>query len=146
MDHAKVKENAVRTVLRVRNSEIDCQGIVFNSRYLEYLDVGLVELIRARGIDLIATSASDYFDTALVKATIEYLAPAQLDQELAIWARLERIGTKSFTVSFAIERIEPYALLTKAELVYVNYSVARRIAMPIPDDIRAALTGTDKAR
>ena len=34
-----MNERATRTTLRVRYSEVDVQGIVFNSRYLEYLDV-----------------------------------------------------------------------------------------------------------
>ena len=54
--------------LRVRYAECDPQGIVFNSRYLEYFDVALTELWRealgsydepmiAEGVDLVVAEA-----------------------------------------------------------------------------------------
>lgn len=136
-----MRENAVRATLRVRYSEVDLQGIVYNSRYLEYLDVALGEFLRARGIDLMETAARDYFDTTVVKATLEYLAPARVDQQLDVWAWLERIGTKSFTFGFAIFPTGTEQVLVRAEVIYVNYSAARRAAMPVPPDIRTALQG-----
>lgn len=130
---------AVCATVRVRSSEVDPQGIVYNSRYLEYIDVALVEFIRARGIDLRATAARGHFDNAVVKATLEYLAPARFDQEIDIWARLARLGTKSFTIGYEIyPRGARAPLLVRAELVYVNYNPAQRRAIPIPDDVRTA--------
>ena len=35
---------------RARYAEVDAQAVVFNSRYLEYFDIGLVEYWRAAGI------------------------------------------------------------------------------------------------
>ena len=35
---------------RVRFAEVDAQAVVFNPRYLEYFDIGLVEYFRAAGI------------------------------------------------------------------------------------------------
>jgi acyl-CoA thioester hydrolase len=131
---------AVCTTIRVRSSEVDVQGIVYNSRYLEYVDVALVGFARARGIDLLETAARGHFDNAVVKATLEYLAPARLDQEIDVWAWVVRLGTKSFTLGYEIYphgAREP--LLVRAELVYVNYNAAQGRANPIPDDIRAAL-------
>ncbi len=130
----------VCTTIRVRSSEVDPQGIVYNSRYLEYVDVALVEFIRACGIDLVATAARGHFDNAVVKASLEYLAPARLDQQIDVWARLVRLGTKSFTLGYEIYphgAREP--LLVRAELIYVNYNAAQGRANPIPDDIRVAL-------
>ena len=35
---------------RVRFAEVDAQAVVFNPRYLEYFDIGLVEYWRAAGL------------------------------------------------------------------------------------------------
>ena len=35
------------TRFRVRWSEVDPQGVVFNARYLEYADIGITEYYRA---------------------------------------------------------------------------------------------------
>lgn len=139
-----MNDAAVCTTLRVRFSEVDPQGIVYNSRYLEYVDVALGEFIRARGIKLIETAAQGQFDTSVVRAELDYLSPAQLDQEIDVWAWLVRLGNKSFMLGYEIyphRTREP--LLVRAELVYVNYNAAQRRANPIPDDIRKALTGGD---
>jgi acyl-CoA thioester hydrolase len=66
-------------LLRVRFSEVDAQGLVFNSRYLEYIDAGFTEFMRARGILVADALDRDRFDTVLVKATLEYQLPARLD-------------------------------------------------------------------
>ena len=63
-----------------------------------------------------------------------------LDQLIDIYAWLERLGAKSFTIGYEIfphEAERP--LLVRAEMIYVNYSVAERAARPIPPDIRARL-------
>ena len=35
---------------RVRYAEIDAQAVMFNSRYLEYFDLGITEYWRAAGV------------------------------------------------------------------------------------------------
>ena len=130
------------TRLRVRFSEIDSQGIVFNSRYLEYIDVAMTEFMRSHGISVAGPARNGNFETALVKATVEYLGSAVLDQEIDVCTRLRRVGTKSFTLDIEIcpaGSCEP--VLVRAEMVYVNYSVADRAAHPIPETVRAALKG-----
>lgn len=137
-----MKDNAFCYTLRVRYSEVDVQGIVFNSRYLEYIDIGQTEYLRHCGITLAGVVPDGRMETALVKATVEYLASARVDQEIDVWAWVDRVGTKSFTMGF---EIYPHGakdpLIVRAEMIYVSYSVARRAAVPIPDDVRAMLLG-----
>ena len=60
--------------LRVRYSECDAQKVVFNSRYSEYVDVGVNEFLRAAGVfDQFYRGNLDF---QLVKQTIEWKAPA----------------------------------------------------------------------
>lgn len=75
--------------LRVRWAEVDAQGIVFNGHYLTYFDVGITEYWRAAGLrypDAFATADTDLF---LVKATLEYRAPARFDDLLDIAVRVD---------------------------------------------------------
>jgi acyl-CoA thioester hydrolase len=142
---ATVKENMSRVTLRVRSSEVDQQGIVFNSRYLEYVDVGLTEFLRQRGIDLLDTARRGHFDIVLARATLDYRSPASLDQLLDLHTWLVRMGTKSFTVGcefYPSKVAEP--LLVQAEMVYVSYDATSRTTKPIPDDIRELLQGERK--
>ena len=62
--------------LRVRWSECDAQGIVFNGAYQNYLEVAQAEYYRNLGIRLYGEISRKHFDTATVKITLEFITPA----------------------------------------------------------------------
>jgi acyl-CoA thioester hydrolase len=61
--------------LRVRYSEVDCQGVVFNANYLMYFDTTITEYFRALGYDQQADAKKTGVDFHVVKSLIEYKAP-----------------------------------------------------------------------
>src|SRR6266536_3430781 len=71
-----------RYYLRVRYIECDAQKVVFNSRYSEYVDVGINEFLRAAGV--LSDFITGPLDFQLVKQTIEWKAPARFDQVLEL--------------------------------------------------------------
>ena len=87
--------------LRVRYNECDAQGIVFNARWGDYVDIALTEYGRALfgAADVAATG----LDWRLVKQTTEWDAPARFDDVLDIRVRTLRIGTTSFALGFELD-------------------------------------------
>src|SRR4051812_24174408 len=77
---------------RVRYSEIDGQGVVFNAHYLTYFDTSITEYFRALGYDQYADSRKTGIDFHVVKSLIEYKAPVLFDWELEVGVRVARIG------------------------------------------------------
>ena len=125
--------------LRVRYSEIDGQKMVFNSHYLTYIDVAVVEYFREiLGENWLALAEQHLFDIALVKITLNFVKPARLDDLLRVHCRIENLGNSSFTLSAIITRGGDETVLS-AEAVYVNYNAAQGKAQPIPSDIREKL-------
>lgn len=122
--------------IRVRYSEVDGQGIVFNSRYLEYVDIALTEYLRAVGFQYHEIVERHGFDPALVKAIIEFKRAARFDEELRIFARVTAIGRTSFTMDFEITRAAASELVTRIQIVYVNFDKATQASRPIPTEIR----------
>jgi acyl-CoA thioester hydrolase len=122
--------------LRVRYSEIDGQGIVFNAHYMTYLDVSIMEYLRHLGFDYVALAREGKMDMALVRTTLEFKAPAYYDELLDVGVRVAGIGNSSYTVSFEIYRAGSEDLVLKAETVYVNYNVKKRRPEPVPDFFR----------
>ena len=57
--------------LRVRWSEVDMQGIVFNGHYLTYFDVAFSEYWRGTGLPDVLQQASEGREMFARKATIE---------------------------------------------------------------------------
>src|SRR6185436_18541423 len=81
--------------LRVRWAEVDKQDIVFNGHYLTYFDVAITEFWRAIGVPYPAIVERWGSDLFVVKAGLEYHAPAHYDDVLDIGVRVARIGTSS---------------------------------------------------
>ena len=122
--------------IRVRYSEIDGQGIVYNSRYLEYVDVTLTEYFRAMGFQYRELVEQHGFDPSLVKASLEFKRAAHFDEPLLVHARVAAIGRTSFSMDFEIVGEENGEPVASAQIVYVNFDKATQGSRPVPDAIR----------
>jgi acyl-CoA thioester hydrolase len=125
--------------LRVRYHETDGQLIVYNSRYLEYVDVALTEYMRACGWDgpgLIAVG----LDPSLKRTTIEFISPAAYDEELDIAVLPQAVGNTSFTMRYEVRNAASALLLATVETVYVNIDPATKRSRAVPPAVRERLT------
>ena len=109
-----------RLFLRVRYSECDAQGIVFNARWADYVDIAVGEFSRALfgSVDPQVTG----IDWRLVKQTIEWRASARYDDVLDCRVSTLRLGTTSFTLTTQFRRRGDDAELATAETVYVAFA------------------------
>ena len=101
------------TSLRVRWMECDAQGIVYNGSYMNYMEVGQAEYYRNLGFSLYRIAQRGYFDTVTAKATLEFKAPARLDDVLDLYVRVTQVGTTSITMEVEIYARGSDALLTR---------------------------------
>jgi acyl-CoA thioester hydrolase len=88
--------------LRVRWSEADPQGVVFNPNYLLYADVAVTEFLRHLGV--LSAEVPDVMQTYVVEAKVSFRAPARFDDELEIGVSVARIGRSSFELEADIDR------------------------------------------
>lgn len=126
--------------LRVRWAEVDMQKIVFNGHYLTYIDTAIADYWRAIGLAYpdayVARYGNDMF---LRKASVEYLGSARYEDELAVLARVSKLGRTSMVFTFEILRAAPEpspGALVAADLVYVNADAASMRPAPLPDELR----------
>ena len=121
---------------RVHYPEIDAQAVVYNSRYLEYFDIALTEYWRAAGL-YAQTPVAGGLEFHLARALVEYKAPIELDEEIMICARTERIGNSSMTVALEIHGLkngdEGDDLRASGETIQVHVAEARGRPAPVPD-------------
>ncbi len=120
--------------LRVRWMEVDAQQVVFNGHYLTYLDVGISEYWRAVGLPYPEGIKHEQGDIFVRRNTLEYHAPARLDDWLDIGVRCERIGNSSITIAWAIWA--QGRLLVTGETVYVHTSLLTGKSVPVPASVR----------
>ncbi len=121
---------------RVRFAEVDAQGVVFNSRYLEYFDIALVEYWRAVGLYSGAGLVGGP-EMHVAKALVEYRAPILLDEMVAICIRCARIGNSSMSFAFELHTGEGDDLRATGEEVHVHVAEVRGRPTPLPADVIA---------
>ena len=124
------------TVVRVRWMECDAQGIVFNGAYLGYLEVAQAEYFRNLGFSIYRIAQRGYFDSAVVKTTLEFKAPARVDDVLELHTRVARIGNTSLALEVEIYRQDSDQLLSSIEAIYVGFHADTLQTRPVPDAIR----------
>ena len=122
--------------VRVRYNECDAQGAVFNSNYLVYFDVTLTEMWR-EAFGAYQVMERDGIDLVVAEANVRYYLPARFDDELDIEAKIESLGTTSFTTRFTVRRGEDTT--TEGLMRHVVVALDGTGKRPIPDAIRTKL-------
>ena len=113
------------------------QGVVFNGHYLTYCDVAVTEYWRAIGLKYPQELVQNGSDTFVRKATVEYFAAAQYDDELFICARTAQLGRSSLRFVLELFRQDDTQKpLIGAELIYVNADPKARKSVPWSERVR----------
>lgn len=122
--------------LRVRYSECDAQGAVFNANYVMYFDVAITELWR-EAIGPYADMVARGVDMVVAEVNVRYISPVRFDDEIEVMVEVERIGTTSISSRMSVLRGgEPMA---EGLIRHVFVDVSEGGKTEIPRDIRAAL-------
>jgi len=75
--------------IRVRYPEVDAMGYLHHSRYLQYFEMGRIELLRSLGFSYADLERDGVF-FVVVKVEVRYKSPARYDEELALTTRVTR--------------------------------------------------------
>ncbi|ABC64846.1 acyl-CoA thioesterase [Erythrobacter litoralis] len=129
--------------LHVRYAETDPQGVVFNSRYLEYADVLVTEYWESVGLGFTGEDALEFH---VAQANVGFVKPIRLRE----WIEGRAVTTKIGNSSMA-QRIELHGeegeddLRAVIELVQVHVDLATGKPQRIPDSVRAMFAGSIEA-
>ena len=124
------------TSLRVRWMEGDAQGIVYNGSYMNYLEVAQAEYYRNLGFSIYKLRELGHFDTVAAKVTLEFKAPARIEDVLEVYARISHVGTTSIIMDTEIYLRGVDDLLASSRTVYVGYDTSVSATKPVPPDLR----------
>lgn len=81
--------------VRVYYEDTDAGGIVFYANYLKFFERARTEWLRASGISQQLMTAQYQAMFVVKSTTVDYHAPARLDDELKLTVMVERIGRAS---------------------------------------------------
>lgn len=122
---------------RVRYHELDPHNHVYNARYLEFVDVAMIEFVRELGWSVEEALAIG-FDPLLAHAEIDFRSPARVDAELEVVLSVRRLGSASLDVDYLVRDAGGEAVAEVA-IAYVNVDPRTGRSAPIPAAVRERL-------
>ena len=105
--------------IRVRYPEVDAMGYLHHSRYLQYFEMGRVELLRATGVSYADLERQGVF-FVVVKADVRYKAPARYDDELTLTTRVAKQTFVRYDHSYELRRGDTILALANTTIACVN--------------------------
>ncbi len=121
---------------RVYYEDTDAAGIVYYANYLKFAERARTEALRLAGIEQSALLARGEGGFVVRRASIEYHAPAVLDDRVLVETRVESFSKVRLTMRQRLLRAERVLASLEVEIVMVG---AEGKAMRIPDSIRRLL-------
>jgi acyl-CoA thioester hydrolase len=88
---------------RVRYPECDPMGYLHHSIFLQYFEMGRVELLRAMGHSYAEFERAGLF-FVVVKVEVKYRAPARFDEELTLRTWIERLTHVRIDHAYELKR------------------------------------------
>jgi acyl-CoA thioester hydrolase len=100
--------------VRVYYEDTDAGGIVYYANYLKFYERARTEWLRSLGLDQQTLRDEENAIFVVRSAAIDYLAPARLDDEMALTLRVEKLGRVS--VQFVQQAWRGETLLSTANV------------------------------
>ena len=125
-------------LFRVRYGECDPQGVVFNARYGDYIDLALTEFMRAAmgGYNALVDMG---YETQVVRLLTEWKNPARFDDVLKTSVYPSHFGNTSFTLNFEFVNAETNTLVATSQATYVLVCAKEFTKQSIPAELKSAL-------
>jgi acyl-CoA thioester hydrolase len=136
MDKSKFKH---QTQIRVRNYEVDWQGIVHNATYLLYCEVGRIEYFKQVGVTIELNAIRGPSRVVLVRNEIDYKSPALFDDLLNVYTRITFIKNSSFAMEGILEKAKSGQRVAENVAFHVWLDPSTDRPKPVPDNFRKSV-------
>ena len=116
--------------VRVYYEDTDAAGIVYHANYLKFMERARTEWLRQLGYEQNQLAASIGIIFVVRKVNIDYIAPAQFNDELTVISSVLRLGRAS--LEFAQDVVAEPDILSRArvKLGCIDANTLRPRAMP----------------
>ena len=119
--------------IRVYYEDTDAGGVVYHARYIAFAERGRTEMLRANGFEHAKMFHEGGPAFAVAGLSINYKAPAKLDDELVVKTKISRVGGASMEMQQDIMRDNLLIAELKVTLVCVDGNFK---AVRLPAEIR----------
>jgi acyl-CoA thioester hydrolase len=126
----RIEAGVHRLPLRVYYEDTDAGGIVYHANHLKFAERARTEMLRTRGFDHQALAEEHDLVFAVARSTIDFVAPARLDDLLAVRTRVLRIGGVRLELEQLVCRAQVLIARLEFTLALLERSTLRPKRMP----------------
>jgi acyl-CoA thioester hydrolase len=138
LEHQSTGFDKHRTRFRVRYAETDQMGVVYYANYLIWMEIGRVELVRARGFDYKELEQAEGLFLSVLDANCHYLYPARFDQEIIVKTEVVKSNSRTIEFAYQIRSAVPDRLLAEGSTRHIWLNRQWR-PVRLPDQYREVL-------
>lgn len=128
-----------KTPIQIRFKDIDRMGHVNNANYLTYIELARVKYFEE--VVRLDKRWSPEVGIILARIEVDFKAPVFLHDNIFVYTRCARIGTKSITLDWAVVRDKQHTeeIVAQGIAVLVYYDYRNEKTIPVPEEHRRAI-------
>jgi acyl-CoA thioester hydrolase len=126
--------------LRVRYEETDTMGVVYYAKFLVWMEVGRVSLLRDIGFGYNEWVKHE-LEFPVVQAHADYKASAKFDDEVLVKTKIAAIGNSSIRFENEIFKLPGMTLLATGHTVHVLTN-KKGVKIPFSSELKERLTSS----
>lgn len=119
-----------RHPVRVYYEDTDAGGIVYHAAYLRFAERARTEMLRAAGFDHVTLQRAHGLLFAVRRCTVEFMAPARLDDLLSVETRALRLGGARLVLEQTVRRDGSLLVALEVELAVLDHATMRPRRLP----------------
>jgi len=117
--------------------EMDALGHVNHVRYLVWFETARMAMFARLGL---TDTGDSPMGPILANVSCDYSAPVEWPADIAVGARISRVGRTSFVTEYGVfVDGETPSLVARGQAVIVLFNYAEGVPVPIPDPLREAM-------
>lgn len=121
---------------KVRFSDSDAQGHVFNANYFVYFDDAITDFMEQIEGKSCGETA---YEIVLAHAECDFRSSGKMGETLLTSVRVEKVGTTSFTFTLEITEAFSHRKVAHGREIYVLVDAETMQPIPVPAVLRSAL-------
>ncbi|MBE0618070.1 MAG: acyl-CoA thioesterase [Proteobacteria bacterium] len=123
---------------KVRFSDADLQGHVFNANYFVYFDDAVTDYLEALGLPYAAITARGH-DLVLARAECDFRSSGAFGETLRVGVKVARVGNTSVTFRLRVEEETTRRVVAEGVEVYVVLDRESHRPTAVPSYLREAV-------
>ena len=128
-----------RLAVRVYYEDTDSGGLVYHSRYLNFMERARTEWLRALGFEQDVLTERDGVIFAVHRAEVAFLRPARFNELLSVTVEIAERRRVSLTFHQEVRRASDDLLLCDARIRVASLDAVRYRPCPLPPSMKTEI-------